>query len=572
VPLVRRESVNVKAASGDTSSRSIAAAALVITIGNLLARLFGMLREQFTSYYFGTGTAIKPFAIADSMLTILYDLLISGAIASALVPVLSNFSTVERRVELRRIVGTLLSVTLLTMSGVTIMLIIFAPQLVQLWLFSGMGNGSRIGDPLPGMALVAAAHAVGESADNAVLMPQVVTTIRLILPAIVLLGLAAVLLATNYALGRFIWPSMAQVARNGAMVIAAAALAHWLGITSMVIGVLVGAALLVVVQLPSLRDAFPYPAFDLSHPAIRRIFRLYAPISLGLLANTIGQIIDRSLAWGQAGENALGAMRYATQLQQLVLGLVATGIALGALPLLAREAEHADETGFRATLITALRMTTVLIAPAIFGLFALSSPLVRLLFGHGATTASGTHSIIIALLGYLPGTFFAAYDQLLINMFYARSNTLTPQFVGVVGVALYIGIELALVKHLGMVALVGAVSAQWAFHALTMFWLSRTIIGRAGLYAVGRVLGICLGVSIAMAVLIFSISAALGAILPGPQILRDITTLLLAGGSGVSFYIWGTALLGVPDGVILVQKGRSKLHQAYFTNLRRWLP
>src|SRR5215217_9581842 len=82
------------------AGRGIASAALIIGVGNLLSRLFGLVREQLASYYFGTGVNFKPFTLADSMLTILYDLLISGMVASALVPVLSEYATPARRGEL----------------------------------------------------------------------------------------------------------------------------------------------------------------------------------------------------------------------------------------------------------------------------------------------------------------------------------------------------------------------------------------------------------------------------------------------------------------------------------------
>ena len=297
--------------------RGIASAAMVIAVGNLLSRLLGLGRETVASYYFGTGAGIKPFALADSMLTILYDLLISGMVASALVPVFSEYGAPERREELRRIVGTLLTLALLAIGAATALLIAFAPGLVRLWLTTGAGT------------------------IDAELLPEAVKNVRLILPAVMLLGVSAIFMAANYALGRFVWPSVSQAARNLAIIVATVALARWLGVTSMVVGVLAGAVLLIALQLPGLRDALPRPAFDVRHPAIRRILLLYAPIFIGLFANTFGQLIDRNLAW-RAGEDALGAMRYATALQQLVLGLVGTGIALGALPALSRQAGAGD--------------------------------------------------------------------------------------------------------------------------------------------------------------------------------------------------------------------------------------
>ncbi|HET8630593.1 MAG TPA: murein biosynthesis integral membrane protein MurJ [Thermomicrobiales bacterium] len=518
-----------------TASRRIASAAFIIMVGNLLSRLFGLGREQVASYYFGTGDAIAPFALADSMLTILYDLLISGMVAAALVPVLSEYSAPERREELRRIVGTLLTLALIVIGGAVVVLEIFAGRLVRLWLSTG-----------------------GSGALRADLIPAAVYNIRLILPAVVMLGCSAIFMATNYALGRFAWPSAAQAARNLAIIVATIALERWLGVSSMVVGVLTGALLLVLLQSPGLRDVLPRPALDLRHPAVRRIFILYAPIFIGLFANTFGQLVDRNFAW-RAGEDALGAMRYATTLQQLVLGLVATGISLGALPALSRHAEAGDEAGFRDTLAAALRLTTVLIAPATFGLLALAWPLIALIFYHGATTATGAHMILVALLWYLPGTFFSAYDQLLIFVFYARKNTLTPQLVGVTAVVAYLAVEITLVGRFGMVALVAANSVQWTLHAAIMFYLARHLLGPDGRRALARTLAICLGAGVPMALLAFALSRGLEGAVPGPRLVRESAALFLPAAAGAAFYAWAVTRLGVHEFASLTRAVRRRV-------------
>lgn len=509
-----------------TARNRIASAALIIMVGNLLSRLFGLGREQLASFYFGTGDAIAPFALADSMLTILYDLLISGMVAAALVPVLSEYAVPERREELRRIAGTLLTLALIIMGAVTLLLELFAPTLVRLWLSSGSG------------------------AIRADLIPAAIANVRLILPAVLLLGMSAIVMATHYALGRFAWPAASQAARNAAIIVATIALQRWLGVSSMVVGVLLGAALLVALQLPGLRDVMPRPALDLRHPAVRRIFRLYAPIFIGLFANTFGQLVDRNLAW-RAGADALGAMRYATTLQQLVLGLVATGISLGALPSLSRQAEAGEEPAFRATLAAALRITTVLIVPATLGLLALAWPLISLIFYHGATSEGGARSIQLALLWYLPGTFASAYDQLLIFVFYARKNTLTPQLVGVAAVLGYVATEVLLVGRFGMVALVAANSLQWTFHTAVMFFLARNLLGAEERASFVRALAICVGVGLPMAALAFGLATGVERVLPGPRLVREASALVVPALAGGAFYIWAVTRLGVKDFAIV---------------------
>ena len=122
---------------------------------------------------------------------------------------------------------------------------------------------------------------------------------------------------------------------------------------------------------------------------------------------------------------------------------------------------------------TGLKMVLVLILPAVAGLFALSEPVVTLVFQHGDFTAFDTEQTATALRIYLLGTTFAAIDLPLIYAFYARKDTLTPALVGVLAVGLYLTAALlpAIVRGLRMTDLVLANSVQLTGHALVMIWL-----------------------------------------------------------------------------------------------------
>jgi putative peptidoglycan lipid II flippase len=204
-------------------------------------------------------------------------------------------------------------------------------------------------------------------------------------------------------------------------------------------------------------------------------------------------------------------------------------------------------------------MTTVLIAPATFGLLALATPLVNVVFRHGATDAHSARLIVLALVWYIPGTFFQAYDQLLINVFYARRNTLTPQLVGVAAVLLYIGVEVTLVGRFGMAALVAAISVQWTFHALVMFWLGRRFLGPADHRAFRRTLAVCLGVSVVMAAVAWGAATGLDRTLPGPHLVREGLILLLPVALGAACYAWGVTRLGVNEFADLARRLLARL-------------
>ena len=528
--------------SGEAAVRSeraqVARAAGVLMLGVVLSRVLGLAREQVTSYFWGTTDAVAAFTIADNVHTMLFDLVISGMLQAALVPVLSAYAVPEQREEFRRIVGALL-----------------------VWVFLVVGAAvTVVAVAAPWVVLALTALGGGEAARGPETFHLTIRLVRLIVPAVLLLACSTVLMGALYALQRFTQPSLALSVRNAAIVACALALGHAIGVASLVVGVLLGAFGLAVLQLWGLRDCLPKPNFQLWHPAIRRIFALYLPIFLGLFANTLALTIDRNLAWG-VDPHALGAMRYATALNQMILGLVAAATSLAALPTLSRHAALGDEPAYQRTLALGLKFVSLLIFPATFGMAALGWPIVTLLFYHGATDLEGARAIWIALLGYLPGTLFAAFDQVLIFAAYARQNTRTPVLVGVLSVGIYFIVALALVRPLGMLGLVLGNTAQFVGHALVMWWVLRRWLGRVGDGTVERTLRACALAALVMALVVGGFALLAGSWRPPETSGLLWRAVLVAGGVGIGAVSYAVLmqLLRVDEFAALTRLLRARL-------------
>lgn len=430
---------------------SLIKAAAIISIGNILTRIFGVLRESVLAALFGTAGYTAAFVLADNTLTIFFDLLVSGAISSALIPVLSRYASATdpaKRAEFWHICNTLLTLGLCFAIGVVGLLQIFTEPLANYM-------------------------AAGETPE----IKRVTADLtRIILFGIIFLTVASIMMAVLQALHRFAWSALSLMARNASVVVFALLFSSW-GIWSMVVGVVFGTFLLVALQAPGLRDFRLRPSLDWKHPAVREILRLYRPIFLGLLVTSIVLIVDRSLA-STTGDDSLGAMRYATTLQQFTLGLVGSAISIAILPTLSRQAENPDIASYRRTLTTGLRLLIVLIIPATIGLLAIALPTISVLFERNAFQENSRWITFAALLGYLPGIPAAAIDQMLIFAFYARKNTLTPVLVGIAANLAFLGLALLTVQPLGMIGLVLANSFQQIFHMVIMFVLLRRLFGR----------------------------------------------------------------------------------------------
>ncbi len=447
---------------------TIAKAAGILMLGNVLSRLLGLVREQVIAALFGARIATDVFVVASTVPTMVYDLLVSGAISAALVPVFTDYADAEDKRDLSRVVSAVLSIATAALALVVALLVVAAPWLVEI---------------------------LGAGFDEEA---QAVTTylVRLMLPSVLFMGTAGVLTAALYARQSFTLPAFSVAVYNLGIILGGVLLAERIHVTSLVVGVLLGAMLQVAIQWPGLRGLRLRPALDLSHPGVRAILRLYAPVALGLVVSNVGVFIDRYLA-SQTGEGSIAAMRFATTLVQFPLGLVATATSFAVLPTLARQAEgrgdaetrrrgdtesgagsgtqhsalRTQDSGYASTLLMGLKMILVLIIPAAVGLAVLREPVVQLLFERGAFDRDATALTALAFLGYSPGIAFAAVDQLLIFAFYARKDTRTPVLVGVMAIGVYLGVALALIRPMGMLGLVLANSAQWISHALVLLWL-----------------------------------------------------------------------------------------------------
>lgn len=436
---------------------SVVRAATLISAGNIASRILGLVRETVIAYLFGATGYVSVFRVAATIIQTLYDFLVGGMVSAALVPVFSDFAAKENRAELWRIASIVINVLAIALALAVLLLELLAPQLV--WI---LGGGY---DP--------------ELQEAAVEM------IRLALPAVFFLGLSGILTGLLYSLKRFAFPAFTTAAYNAGIILVAFALAPTFGITSLIIGILLGAATQVVLQLPGLRDMRYRFIIDFSHPAIRQILKLYAPVVAGLAISVISVAIDRNLA-SRTGAQSLAWMQAATVLIQFPLGLVATAISFAILPTLSQPSvatpHESPSTNyqFQNTLAFGIKLVLLLILPATAGLFVLARPIVALLFEHGAFTPADTAATANALQFYLIGLPFAAIDQPLVFAFYARKNTLLPNLVQFVAVGIYLVVALPLYQPLGMIGLVLANSAMLTGHAIIMLWLTHTRLGGFG--------------------------------------------------------------------------------------------
>ena len=508
-------------------------AAFFIAAGNVTSRLLGLVREMVIANLFGATGLVSAFRVAQIIPTMLYDLLVGGMVSSALVPVFSEQAERDRA-ELWRLASMVLSLAVVVLAAAVLVIELAAP-----WVAFLLAGGFS---------------------DE--LLAVTVRLLRITTPAVLFLSLSGIVTGLLYALKRFALPAFTSAVFNAALVAAAlvGTLLLNLGIEVLALGLLLGALLQLLLQLPALKDARLRFVLDLRHPALRRVGKLFLPVALGLVVSQVAVALDRNFA-SRTGPQSIAWMQYATTVIQFPLGLISAAISLAILPTLSRLAAlsqpHDRQAApalaeFMDTLATGLRLVLVLIIPATAALFVLAQPVIALIFQHGDFTPFDTRQTVLALRLYLIGLTFAAIDQPLIFAFYARQNTLTPALVGLLGVGFYLVAALlpGLFRPLQMADLVLANSVQLTGHALVMLWLVNRLAPLRGRGLGPAALKAALA-SLLMAILLWPGLPAVQGWFPAGNTLTEALTLGLLSLAGGGVYLLALTLLRAQELTLL---------------------
>lgn len=436
---------------------------------------------------FGASSAYDAFLIGFRIPNLARDLFAEGALSAAFVPVFVEYLQLKGKKEAAHLANLVGTAIILGIGGLCVLGVIFSP-----WLVSILTSGW--------------VHAAPQKYLQAVALTQVM------LPFLLLVALAAQVMGMLNALDQFAVPAFSSTLFNIGSVVAGLLLGFWLGpriglspINGMAIGVVIGGALQLLGQMPSLwKLGFGFRfAFDFQHPGLRRIMALMVPGIIGNSSIQINVVITTILATMiqdpvRGVDGPVAWLGYAFRFMQLPLGLFGVAIATATLPAVGRSAASGDTNEFRETLSRSLGLTFLLTVPSSVGLVLLGRSMIGLIYEGANFKAYDTSQTTLALGYYALGLVGYSAIKVLSPAFYALGDARTPMYTSLASVALNVGLCWLFSFHWGMgqagLALATAVVANLSF--LALFWFMRSRIG--GVYG-RRLRGVVWKVSIASA-------------------------------------------------------------------------
>lgn len=338
------ELTSVGGSDTDRSHRDatgIARGALVIAGLTTLSRIFGLARTLVFSQTVGATCLGTAYATANQVPNLIYELVLGGVLAGAMVPVLARSAErsaidPEEKAQVSLIFSALLTWTI----------IILVP--LALVVEAGAGPIAAVLNPANANAACVHADVVAVTANM----------LRVFAPQVVLYGVSVVLFGLLQAYRRFAGYALAPLISSLVLIAAYLAFAPLgkglpLGRLSLSaqlvlsVGTTLGVAALVLVALVPTRRLHLRirPAIRLPPGVARRAGGLALVGLVEVVASDIWNLAVIGLANGRGPTGALVIFNYASQVFYSVSGVLAVSIVLSAFPVLsARDGADFDRT------------------------------------------------------------------------------------------------------------------------------------------------------------------------------------------------------------------------------------
>lgn len=442
---------------------SLHTAALLMGAAGLFSRLLGIFRDRLLAGAFGASRELDIYYAAFQIPDFLFNVFLIGATTSAVLPVFLEYWERDIKDGVQFVAG-LLRLFLYCSVALSFLVIFTAPFLVHYILVPGFEESAK---------------------------EQTILLTRIMMLSPVLLGLSNIIASVLQSLNRFFIYSLTSIFYNIGLILGVVLFLPIFGMKGLAFGVVLGAFLHLIIQLPAFyRLGFRF-SFWVSAPtdAIKKILKISVPRSITLSFSAL-TVIAVAAILSLFSEGSIAIFRLASNVRYLPIGLVGVSYALASFPKLSLHGIKGEREAFRADLGRTITTVLFFILPIAFGFAVFKNEISHLLFGTGLFGEPSVRATGLFVAYFSGAIIFESLNMTLVRAFYALGNTKIPLIVaGIVSLGI-VGVSFILMKFFGFSVLVVpfAFSALYALQTvLFVFFLKRVEEKKWGAVS-GRVL------------------------------------------------------------------------------------
>jgi putative peptidoglycan lipid II flippase len=420
---------------GEKSSKSILNATFLVASLGLASRFLGLIRDRILASKFGAGDTLDVYYAAFKIPDLIFNLLILGALSAAFIPVFTSLISNKKKKEAWSLVNKFISLAGIVLVFVIIVLYFLAPNIIGLIAF-GFGQEKQI---------------------------AVTSLTKIMLFSPLLLGFSSILGGILNSHKKFFFYSLAPVFYNIGIIIGAVFFVEMFGISGLGYGVVLGALLHLLIQIPEVvRCGLKFkPDFKFKDENLKKVLTLMISRTMGLAVVQVNFLIVTILA-STLESGSLAIFSLANNIQSVPLGLIGVSFAIVAFPTLSCCWAQNKKKEFVNNFSDVFEKIVFFIIPVSIIFITLRAQLVRIILGSGQFDWHDTILTFQALGIFSLSLFAQTLIPLLTRAFYAIHNTKTPFFIGLFSEGINLALALLLIQKYQIVGLV------WAFSIATI--------------------------------------------------------------------------------------------------------
>ena len=391
-----------------------------------LDKIVGIIRQVIIVRQFGLSANLDAFNVANNLPDLLYALISGGALAIALIPVLSEVLSKDGKKALWTLFSRIANLAFLVTALLAILIAIFSPYLVG-WKY-GIAPGF-----------------------NEEQRQIVINLMRLDLLATLIFSISGMVMAGLQANQHFLFPAMAPILYNAGQIIGVVFFVPIWGVYGLAYGVILGAALHLLIQVPVLlRNQFIWiPSLGLKDVYVIKVLKLMGPRVISIFFIQMTFLVRDNLA-SRLAQGSVSALTYGWMIQQVPETLLGTAIGTALLPTLSEMVAAKEDGRFKDTIERAIKVLIAITIPvAVIGALGLR-PFLDIVF---KLPAEQTDLLLWVTRGYLVGLLGQSVLETIVRSFYARQNAIYPMLGSLINLIIYISLGSYLIQVMGAVGI-----------------------------------------------------------------------------------------------------------------------
>lgn len=421
--------------------------AAIMSIGTLLSRISGYLRDVFIAKYLGSGFYSDIFFMAFKIPNFFRKLFAEGAFNSAFTPIFAGGIQSHGKNKMIIFARNIYSILLYFLLIFTLIIEIIMPYFMYIIAPGFLGDKEKL--------------------DLLIILT------RITFPYLIFISLVSLMSGILNSFNKFFAVSVMPIILN-AVIIAFSVIFKNYSDRSFTIVLSYAVFLAGILQLLwilffTLKEkVFLYPVFPRISPTTKQFFSKFSSSILGSGIVQINSMVDSIVATLIPG--AVSILYYGDRVSQFPLSLIGTAIGISILPVLSKTlSKKGNKEEAQEIQENSIFLSCFLGIPAAVGLFTLAHPIIEILFQRGEFSANNTTMVANILKIYSIALPFFILSKILQTIFYAKKDTKTPMKNSLYCLIINIIFSFSLVFFIGANGIAIATTISAFFATVSLF-------------------------------------------------------------------------------------------------------